>query len=75
MTMQVLAAPASASLDLSGGQQPISNEDGTLGSSSMEKYLIIFELRPVLEQRGHSFSTHSDTKSFCIFMKNMEPIA
>ncbi len=49
-------------IDLSGGQQPISNEDGTLWIVFNGEIFNYLELRPVLEQRGHSFSTHSDTE-------------
>lgn len=49
-------------IDLSTGQQPLSNEDG--------RYWIVFngeiynyvELRPELEKCGHKFRTHSDTE-------------
>lgn len=49
-------------IDLSGGQQPIANED--------ERFWIVFngeifnyvELRSDLEARGHCFTTHSDTE-------------
>lgn len=50
-------------VDLGGGQQPISNEDG--------RYWIVFngeifnhvELRADLEARGHRFATHCDTET------------
>ncbi len=49
-------------IDLSGGHQPIENEDG--------RYAIVFngeiynfpELREMLVQRGHRFATNSDTE-------------
>jgi asparagine synthase (glutamine-hydrolysing) len=49
-------------VDLAGGQQPISNEDG--------RYWVVFngeifnhpELRQDLEARGHRFATHCDTE-------------
>ena len=51
-------------VDLSGGQQPITTEDG--------RYWIVYngeifnhaELRPELEKAGHQFSTHCDTEVF-----------
>lgn len=50
-------------IDLAGGRQPISNEDG--------RYWIVFngeiynyrELHTYLEKRGHTFRTHSDTET------------
>jgi len=49
-------------IDLSGGQQPISNEDGTLWIVFNGEIFNYLELRPELESRGHRFSTHSDTE-------------
>jgi len=49
-------------IDLSGGQQPISNEDGTLWIIFNGEIFNYVELRPELESRGHVFSTQSDTE-------------
>src|SRR5262249_53165905 len=49
-------------IDLSGGQQPISNEDGTLRIVFNGEIFNYVELRPELEARGHRFSTTSDTE-------------
>ena len=49
-------------IDLSGGQQPISNEDGTLWIVFNGEIFNYVELRPELESRGHRFATHSDTE-------------
>ena len=49
-------------IDLSGGQQPISNEDGTLWIVFNSEIFNYVELRPELESRGHRFATHSDTE-------------
>ena len=49
-------------IDLSSGQQPISNEDGSLWIVFNGEIYNYVELRPQLEARGHRFSTHTDTE-------------
>ena len=49
-------------VDLSGGQQPISNEDGSLWIVFNGEIFNYQELRPDLERRGHRFKTHCDTE-------------
>ena len=49
-------------IDLSGGQQPIGNEDGTLWIVFNGEIFNYIELRPDLERRGHRFTTNSDTE-------------
>ncbi|MSR64383.1 MAG: asparagine synthase (glutamine-hydrolyzing) [Verrucomicrobiae bacterium] len=49
-------------IDLSGGQQPIANEDGTLWIVFNGEIFNYVELRPELEAKGHRFATHSDTE-------------
>ena len=49
-------------IDLSGGQQPIPNEDGSLWIVFNGEIFNYVELRPELEARGHRFTTHSDTE-------------
>jgi asparagine synthase (glutamine-hydrolysing) len=49
-------------IDLSGGDQPIGNEDGTLWIVFNGEVFNYVELRPQLEARGHRFSTASDTE-------------
>jgi asparagine synthase (glutamine-hydrolysing) len=49
-------------IDLAGGDQPISNEDGSLWIVFNGEIFNYVELRPALEARGHHFSTHSDTE-------------
>jgi asparagine synthase (glutamine-hydrolysing) len=49
-------------IDLSTGQQPISNEDGTLWIVFNGEVFNYLELRAELEARGHRFSTHTDTE-------------
>jgi asparagine synthase (glutamine-hydrolysing) len=49
-------------IDLSGGQQPMSNEDGKVWITFNGEIFNYLELRKDLLKRGHSFSTHSDTE-------------
>ncbi len=49
-------------IDLSGGHQPISNEDGSITVVLNGEIYNYRELRSELEARGHRFSTHSDTE-------------
>ena len=49
-------------LDLSSGQQPIGNENGTLWIVYNGEVFNFVELRSELEARGHRFSTNTDTE-------------
>lgn len=49
-------------VDVGGGQQPISNADGTMWVVFNGEIFNHVELRQELEARGHRFSTHSDTE-------------
>lgn len=49
-------------IDLSTGQQPLCNEDETIWIVFNGEIFNYVELRPVLEQHGHRFRTHSDTE-------------
>ncbi len=49
-------------IDLSGGSQPLSNEDGTIWISFNGEIFNYVELRPELEKLGHKFHTKSDTE-------------
>ncbi len=49
-------------IDLSSGQQPICNEDGTLWIVFNGEIFNYVELRPELEARGHRFTTRCDTE-------------
>jgi asparagine synthase (glutamine-hydrolysing) len=49
-------------LDLGHGQQPISNEDGSLWIVFNGEIFNYLELRPDLEARGHRFTTNTDTE-------------
>jgi asparagine synthase (glutamine-hydrolysing) len=49
-------------IDLEHGDQPISNEDGTVTVVQNGEIYNYRELRGELERRGHRFKTHSDTE-------------
>lgn len=49
-------------IDLSGGHQPISNEDGTVWVINNGEIYNFQELRASLEKSGHVLRTHSDTE-------------
>src|SRR5271156_1644583 len=50
-------------IDLAGGHQPLSNEDGTVWVMLNGEIYNYPELRRELLDRGHRFSTHSDTET------------
>jgi asparagine synthase (glutamine-hydrolysing) len=58
-----LAARRLAIIDLTGGDQPISNEDGTCTVVQNGEIYNYAELRHELERAGHRFKTHSDTET------------
>ena len=49
-------------IDVAGGHQPLSNEDGSVWIVFNGEVYNYRELRPELEARGHVFRTHSDTE-------------
>jgi len=49
-------------IDLAGGRQPITNEDGTVQVVYNGEIYNYRALRQELEGRGHRFATHSDTE-------------
>jgi asparagine synthase (glutamine-hydrolysing) len=49
-------------IDLEGGRQPISNEDGTIWVVFNGEIYNYRELRAALRQRGHQFKTNTDTE-------------
>jgi asparagine synthase (glutamine-hydrolysing) len=51
-----------AIIDIEGGAQPISNEDGTVWVVCNGEIYNYLELREKLIGQGHSFSTHSDAE-------------
>lgn len=57
-----LASRRLSIVDLAGGHQPISNEDGTIHVVLNGEIYNHRALRSELESRGHRFSTHTDTE-------------
>ena len=49
-------------IDLEGGRQPIHNEDQSVWVVFNGEIFNYIELRAALEERGHTFYTHSDTE-------------
>lgn len=49
-------------IDISGGRQPMSNEDGTVWITFNGEIFNYVELREELAKKGHKFSTNSDTE-------------
>jgi len=60
-------------IDIAGGDQPISNEDGTIWIVFNGEIFNYVELRPMLEARGHHFSTHSDTEVIVHLFEDFGP--
>jgi len=58
-------------IDLSGGHQPIFNEDRSAWIVFNGEIYNFPELRPELEARGHHFSTHSDTETIVHLYEDM----
>lgn len=50
-------------IDVEGGHQPISNEDGSIHVIFNGEIYNFVELREILEKKGHIFKTHSDTET------------
>jgi asparagine synthase (glutamine-hydrolysing) len=50
-------------IDLAGGHQPLSNEDGTIWIAFNGEIYNYLELKDGLERRGHRFRTSSDTET------------
>lgn len=50
-------------IDLSGGHQPMSNEDGTCWICFNGEIFNHADLRPTLEQAGHRYASHCDTET------------
>src|SRR5258708_11576840 len=49
-------------IDVSGGHQPVFNEDGTVWLVYNGEIYNFLQLRSELENRGRRFSTHTDTE-------------
>jgi asparagine synthase (glutamine-hydrolysing) len=51
-----------AIIDLEGGKQPLSNEDGSIWITYNGELYNFLELKSQLSTKGHQFKTHSDTE-------------
>jgi asparagine synthase (glutamine-hydrolysing) len=60
-------------IDLGGGYQPISNEDGTVWIVFNGEIYNYQELRRDLERRGHVFKTNSDTETIVHLYEDVGP--
>jgi asparagine synthase (glutamine-hydrolysing) len=49
-------------IDLTTGHQPMCNEDGSIWIVFNGEIYNFHEIKPILEQKGHVFKTHSDTE-------------
>jgi asparagine synthase (glutamine-hydrolysing) len=58
-------------IDLSGGHQPIFNEDRSAWIVFNGEIYNFPELRPELEARGHRFTTHTDTETIVHLYEDM----
>jgi asparagine synthase (glutamine-hydrolysing) len=59
----ILAMRRLSIIDLAGGRQPLYNEDGTLILIINGEIYNFLELRKILEEKGHTFSTKSDCET------------
>ncbi|MBI4451029.1 asparagine synthase (glutamine-hydrolyzing) [Candidatus Woesearchaeota archaeon] len=50
-------------IDVSGGKQPLSNEDGSVWIAFNGEIFNYQDLRIMLERKGHEFTTNSDTET------------
>jgi asparagine synthase (glutamine-hydrolysing) len=62
-----------AIIDLEGGHQPLSNEDGTVWITFNGEIYNFRELRHELEARGHRFQTDSDTETIVHLYEDLGP--
>jgi asparagine synthase (glutamine-hydrolysing) len=60
-------------IDLSGGRQPMSNEDGSLWLVCNGEIYNHPELRRELEAKGHKFRTHSDVETLLHLYEEVGP--
>ena len=57
-----IAAARLSIIDVAGGRQPLTNEDGTVVAAQNGELYNFPVLRPALVERGHHLRTHTDTE-------------
>jgi asparagine synthase (glutamine-hydrolysing) len=60
-------------VDLAGGKQPMTNEDSTIWIVFNGEIYNHRELRPMLERRGHRYSSNSDTETILHLYEEFGP--
>src|SRR5437867_6727632 len=68
-----LASRRLSIIDLAGGKQPITNEDGSIVIVYNGESYNYLELRTELQADGHVFSTHTDTETIIHLYEKMGP--
>ncbi|MFN8519717.1 MAG: asparagine synthase (glutamine-hydrolyzing) [Chloroflexota bacterium] len=61
-TQAILGATRLSIIDVSGGRQPLTNEDGTITASQNGEIYDYVELREELRRKGHTFRSDTDTE-------------
>jgi asparagine synthase (glutamine-hydrolysing) len=61
-------------VDLGSGHQPMANEDGTVWIAFNGEIYNHQELRPMLEERGHGYSSSSDTETIIHLYEEFGPM-
>src|SRR5436190_2016178 len=68
-----LASRRLSIIDLAGGRQPITNEDGSIVIVYNGETYNYLELRTQLQSEGHAFATHTDTETIVHLYEKMGP--
>src|SRR5262245_38474467 len=68
-----LASRRLSIIDLAGGKQPITNEDGSIVIVYTGETYNYLELRTQLQAEGHTLSTHPDTETIVHLYEKMGP--
>jgi len=64
-----------AVIDLSTGDPPIANEDGTVGVALNGEIYNFRDLREELRRRGHTFTTSGDTEVIVHLAEELDPVS
>src|SRR5262245_50124657 len=68
-----LASRRLSIIDLAGGKQPITNEDGSIVIVYNGETYNYLELRTQLQAEGHTLATHTDTETIVHLYEKMGP--